>query len=70
MHNVYCDKFKFFEIIAFGDLVYIDAYSLESSCGCVSLYHIVAYKFESSGLTKVILNHCCENLVGTSEFQI
>ena len=32
-------------------LLYIGAYSLESSFGCVSLRHIVAYKFESSGLT-------------------
>ena len=32
-------------------LVYIGAYSLEFSFGCVSLHHIAAYKFESLGLT-------------------
>ena len=42
---------SFFEIIVLEILVYIGAYSLESSFGCVSLHHIVAYKFESSGLT-------------------
>ena len=51
MHNVYCDKFKYFEIIVLEILVYIGAYSLEYSFGCVSLHHIVAYIFESSGLT-------------------
>ena len=52
MHNVYCDKFKFFLIsLLLEILVYIGAYSLESSFGCVSLHHIVAYKFESSVLT-------------------
>ena len=42
---------SFFEIIVLEILVYIGAYSLEYSFGCVSLLHIVAYKFESSGLT-------------------
>ena len=41
---------SFLEIIVLEILVYIGAYSLESSFGCVSLHHIVAYKFESSSL--------------------
>ena len=52
MHNVYCDKFKFFfEITVLEILLYIGAYSLEYSFGCASLLHIVAYNFERSGLT-------------------
>ena len=42
---------NFWRSLLLENLVYIDAYSLEYSFGCVSLLYMVEYKFQSSGLT-------------------